>query len=61
VLPLLVHACSEACVNALPAPADGYVDHPHQGGPDLAQPPTEDGYDTNRLREILDPKRRVRS
>jgi len=42
VLPLLVHACSEACVNVLPAPADGYVDHPHQGGSDLAQPPAED-------------------
>jgi len=38
VLPLLVNACSPACVAALPAPADGYVRTPHTGGPDLVQP-----------------------
>jgi len=38
VMPLLVHACSDVCVDLLPAPADGYVDHPHQGGSELVQP-----------------------
>jgi hypothetical protein len=38
VLPLLVNACSTACVRALPAPPEGYVAAPHQGGPDLEQP-----------------------
>ncbi|GLV87605.1 hypothetical protein Slala03_72940 [Streptomyces lavendulae subsp. lavendulae] len=38
VLPLLVNACSTACVEALPAPAEGYVPVPHTGGPDLDQP-----------------------
>ncbi len=38
VLPLLVHACSENCVGALPKPAGGHVDWPHQGGPELVQP-----------------------
>jgi hypothetical protein len=39
VLPLLVNACSPACVEALPAPPDGYVKEPHTGGPDVTQPP----------------------
>jgi hypothetical protein len=39
VLPLLVNACSTACVRALPHPPDGYVAEPHQGGRDLRQPP----------------------
>ena len=39
VLPLLVHACSPACVDQLPAPAEGYVERPHTGGPSLEQPP----------------------
>ncbi|HKW64690.1 MAG TPA: hypothetical protein VJN89_19210 [Candidatus Acidoferrum sp.] len=39
VLPLLVHACSEKCINALPPPTVGYVQHPHFGGLDLKQPP----------------------
>jgi hypothetical protein len=39
VLPLLVRACSQACVDQLPAAATGYVDHPHTGGPSLEQPP----------------------
>lgn len=38
VLPLLVDACSAACVAALPKPPRGYVPHPHTGGPDLVQP-----------------------
>ncbi|WP_245666061.1 leucine-rich repeat domain-containing protein [Actinoplanes subtropicus] len=40
VLPLLVNACSAACVAALTAPPDGYVPTPHLGGPDLVQPTT---------------------
>lgn len=40
VLPLLVRACSQACVDQLPAPAKGYVQHPHTGGLSLEQPPT---------------------
>ncbi|GAA4944738.1 hypothetical protein GCM10023205_00410 [Yinghuangia aomiensis] len=39
VLPLLVNACSAACVDALPTPTDGYVQEPHTGGPDVVQPP----------------------
>jgi len=38
VLPLLVHACSDGCVRSLPTPPEGYVDRPHRGGIDLAQP-----------------------
>ncbi|WP_406504827.1 hypothetical protein [Streptomyces sp. NBC_00212] len=37
-LPLLVNACSSRCVDALPAPAQGYVPTPHRGGPDVEQP-----------------------
>ena len=40
VLPLLVRACSQACVDQLPPPAKGYVQHPHTGGLSLEQPPT---------------------
>ncbi len=39
VLPLLVNACSQECINRLPQPPYGYVDRPHTGGLDLAQPP----------------------
>lgn len=39
VLPLLVNACSAACVDSLPAPADGYVPTPHRGGLSVEQPP----------------------
>jgi hypothetical protein len=39
VLPLLVNACSTACVQALPAPAEGYVQQPHAGGAHVQQPP----------------------
>jgi hypothetical protein len=38
-LPLLVHACSENCIQQLPAPARGYTSKPHQGGLDVEQPP----------------------
>ena len=38
VLPLLVNACSAACLAALPPPRSGYVATPHLGGPDLVQP-----------------------
>jgi hypothetical protein len=32
VLPLLVNACSHACIARLPEPAEGYVPRPHRGG-----------------------------
>jgi hypothetical protein len=38
VLPLLVNACSAACVAALPEPQRDYVPTPHTGGPDIVQP-----------------------
>ncbi|MFF2951297.1 hypothetical protein ACFVVU_08115 [Kitasatospora sp. NPDC057965] len=41
VLPLLVNACSAACVDTLPAPAEGYVPVPHTGGPGLVQPQSD--------------------
>jgi hypothetical protein len=31
VLPLLVHACSQACLEAIPAPPEGYEPGPHEG------------------------------
>ncbi|MCU1675642.1 MAG: hypothetical protein JWM93_400 [Frankiales bacterium] len=37
VLPLLVNACSEDCVRALPAPPEGYVATTHQGGRHVPQ------------------------
>ncbi|MBM7493420.1 hypothetical protein JOD64_004642 [Micromonospora luteifusca] len=40
VLPLLVNACSAACVAALPQPHPGYHPTPHTGGPHILQPPT---------------------
>jgi hypothetical protein len=43
VLPLLVHACSNTCIESLPKPADGYVSGPHQGGLDVEQPPRSFG------------------
>jgi hypothetical protein len=39
VLPLLVNACSAACVERLPAPPEDHVAGPHRGGLELAQPP----------------------
>jgi hypothetical protein len=38
VLPLLVHACSAACLDRLPESASGYVGGAHTGGLGLAQP-----------------------
>jgi hypothetical protein len=38
VLPLLVNACSEACLQRLPKPAQGYAQEPHRGGPEVEQP-----------------------
>jgi hypothetical protein len=38
VLPLLVNACSSACIQALPRAAEGYVPAPHGGGFDVVQP-----------------------
>ncbi|MFD6938299.1 leucine-rich repeat domain-containing protein [Streptomyces goshikiensis] len=38
VLPLLVNACSAACVAALPPGAARHAPGPHTGGPDVAQP-----------------------
>ena len=38
VLPLLVNACSQTCIDNLPEAAPGYVPGPHMGGLDLAQP-----------------------
>jgi len=42
VLPLLVNACSDACVEALPEGAERHVRVPHSGGRALVQP--EDYY-----------------
>ncbi|WP_205650375.1 leucine-rich repeat domain-containing protein [Actinoplanes solisilvae] len=39
VLPMLVNACSAACVAALPEPHANYVPTPHTGGPGVVQPP----------------------
>ena len=41
VLPLLVNACSTACVEALPTPPKNYVPTPHTGGLTLKQPPPD--------------------
>jgi hypothetical protein len=38
VLPLLVNACSRACVDALPQGAEHHVRTSHKGGPDVVQP-----------------------
>lgn len=39
VMPLLVNTCSQACIDALPQPPDGYIRTPHTGGLALTQPP----------------------
>ena len=44
VLPLLVNACSTACVEALPTPAETYIQTPHRGGPTVQQPTAEDKF-----------------
>lgn len=38
VLPLLVNACGEGCVERLPKPPDGYLQTAHRGGPAVVQP-----------------------
>ncbi|MEY9904866.1 hypothetical protein ABIA35_001082 [Catenulispora sp. MAP12-49] len=38
ILPLLVNACSEECIQALPRPPEHYPPTPHRGGPSVAQP-----------------------
>ncbi|WP_020470678.1 hypothetical protein [Zavarzinella formosa] len=38
VLPLLVHACSQRCLSMIRTPPKDYVQFPHQGGLELAQP-----------------------
>lgn len=39
VLPLLVNACSEECIQKLPPPAENYVRETHKGGLRVIQPP----------------------
>ena len=41
VLPLLVHACSQNCIDQLPKPNKGYVKTPHTGGVEVEQPNPE--------------------
>ncbi|HVR36386.1 MAG TPA: leucine-rich repeat domain-containing protein [Methylomirabilota bacterium] len=43
VVPLLVNACSEECLERLPRPAFGYVEHPLTGGLQVKQPPVSHG------------------
>jgi hypothetical protein len=38
-LPLLVNACSMACIKLIPSPPEGYVQEPHIGGHHAHQPP----------------------
>lgn len=38
VIPLLVNACSDDCIARLPKPAVGYINQPHKGGREIAQP-----------------------
>ena len=45
VLPLLVNACSDACVEALPPGAEGYIPLPHTGGRAIVQPAVRGGLD----------------
>ena len=41
VLPLLIHVCSDNCLNSLPKPQENYVSGPHKGGKNLQQPEPE--------------------
>lgn len=41
VLPLLVHTCSQNCIDSLPVPSENYVQRAHKGGINLVQPETE--------------------
>jgi len=38
VVPLLVNACSEECIDRIPPSPEGYSRQPHHGGPDHEQP-----------------------
>jgi uncharacterized protein (TIGR02996 family) len=38
VMPLLVNACSHACIDRIRKPPRGYVKRPHRGGPIVNQP-----------------------
>ena len=38
IVPLLVHACSETCIDSIKDAPDNYVKRPHCGGPDVKQP-----------------------
>lgn len=38
VLPLLAHVCSDACLQRIGTPPDGYLGGPHRGGTGLVQP-----------------------
>ncbi|MGW0909572.1 leucine-rich repeat domain-containing protein [Streptomyces sp. NPDC002853] len=42
VLPMLVNACSSACVDSLPSGADDHIPTPHKGGRVDQPPPDED-------------------
>jgi hypothetical protein len=52
VMPLLVNACSEACIRALPPGEDGYVPTPHAGGLEVQQP-------LSQLHQSFDPDGRL--
>ena len=47
--PLLVNACSIACIEALPTPAANYVQVPHEGGLGVQQPLPSDYFARARL------------
>ncbi len=37
-LPLLANLCSKECEDKLPPPEEGYIEHPHKGGPEQKIP-----------------------
>lgn len=39
IVPLLIHACSDECLDSIKDAPDGYVKRPHRGGLGLQQPP----------------------
>ncbi|MGD2181954.1 leucine-rich repeat domain-containing protein [Lusitaniella coriacea] len=41
VLPLLVNACSQGCIDKLPHPPKRYIQKPHRGGLNIQQPPKD--------------------
>jgi hypothetical protein len=41
VLPLLINACSRACIDSIPDAPDSYVRRPHQGGLSVEQASVE--------------------